>query len=269
MKNGLVSILVVSYNAEKYIEKTLQSCLLQTYSDFEILVLDNASSDRTVRVIKNFVDSSIILFENKENVGPYAGLNFLLDQARGEYIAIQDHDDIWFPEKIAKQVEFLENNKDFIACGTNTFYFYEGKNVLILNEKTFYTDFVDHTSLVFRNESFRYTETHHFADDHFEKKILLRNGKIACIQEGLTVHRIKSDGSNFSSHRFKLSFVQLYDFFDVFGFHVTSFMTLVDIFIGKYLSDRFIWFIRRNITQSKKKWVALQKFQKEHSKLSL
>ncbi len=261
-KSNLVSVLIVSYNAERYIEKTLRSCLNQTYSSLEILVLDNASDDKTVEIIKSLNDPRITLFEGKKNVGPYAGLNFLLDRAGGEYVAIQDHDDIWLPEKIAKQIDFLQNNDDSIACGTSTFYYFESKEVLILNKKSPYPNFVDHTSLVFRNKGFRYDINHTLADELFEKKTLLKEGKIYCLQEPLTVHRIKKGGGNLSSSRFTFSFKSVTDFFSVNAISARNFLYLVDLLFGKLISEDVVWFVRRKITLRSAEWISLDQFQK-------
>jgi glycosyltransferase involved in cell wall biosynthesis len=269
MKQGVVSILVVSYNAEKYIEKTLRSCLVQTYPDFEILVLDNASNDRTVELIRNLNDSRIILFEGRDNIGPYAGLNFLLDKANGEYIAIQDHDDIWLPEKLGKQIEFLKNNPEFIACGTNTFYYFEKRKILILNEKPEVADFVDHTSLVFRNKEFRYDSEHTLADEFFEKKTLSKAGKIGCDKNPLTIHRIKGDGTNLSSSRFSLSRKHLRDFFSVNAISFASFLYLFDLMSREFFPEKLLWFLRKKITLRNAKWTPLETFQKQFPETSL
>jgi len=261
-----ISILIVSYNAEKYIKKTINSCLNQTYKNIKILVLDNASKDGTVKIIKNIQarDSRLKVFENKENLGPYAGLNFLLEKAKGKYIAIQDHDDIWFPEKIEKQVEFLEKNKNFVACGTNAFYYYESRKLLILNKKSAVTNFVDHTSLMFRNQGFRYDEKYLLADEYFEKKILFSKGKIACLQVSMTIHRIKGDGTNLSSSRFKISLKNMKDFFVINKINFSSSVYFVDLLLGRYLPDRFIWFIRKNITQKNSIWISLKDFSEKY-----
>lgn len=269
MKQGLVSILVVSYNAEKYIEKTLLSCLAQMYPDFEILVLDNASSDRTVEVIKSMNNSRITLFEGRENIGPYDGLNFLLDKARGEYVAIQDHDDIWFPEKLMKQVEFLESNLEFIACGTDTFYYFEKRKTLILNTKKGATNFVDHTSLIFRNRGFRYDSKHTLADELFEKKTLSKSGKIGCIQDPLTVHRIKSDGTNLSSRRFSLNWRHIKDFFSVNDISFISILYLFDLMFRKFFPESLLWFLRKKITLRNAEWTTLETFQEQFPEISL
>jgi glycosyltransferase involved in cell wall biosynthesis len=267
----IISILIVSYNAEKYLEKTLQSCLNQTYKNVEILLLDNASKDKTIEIAKKikFSDRRLDIFESKKNIGPYGGLNFLLEKAKGEYIAIQDHDDIWFPEKIEKQVEFLNKNKDFIACGTNTFYFYESKDIFILNKKPFITDFVDHTSLVFRNKNFKYNTNYILTDEHFEKNILSKKGKIGCIQKPLTIHRIKSDGTNLSSSRFKFSLKNTKDFFEINGFSFNSCLYFFDLVVGKYFLNNFKWFIRKNITQRKSIRMKLKDFENKNPQIEL
>lgn len=269
MKLNLVSILVVSYNAEKYIEKTLQSCLAQTYLNFEILILDNASIDQTVEIIKSLNDSRITIFEGKENIGPYAGINFLLNQSKGEYIAIQDHDDVWFPEKIVKQVEFLKKNTECIACGSWTYFFFESRDVLILNKKPAYTDFVDHTTLVFRNEGFRYDLNHVLADEYFEKRILSISGKIHCFQGPLVVHRLKKGGGNLSSSRFTFTAGNIYDFFATNRMALQSIQYLAYLFVVQFLPERAVWWIRKNITLRNAEWISVEEFQKRFSEISL
>ncbi len=245
MEKKLVSILIVSYNAEKYIKKTIKSCLYQTYNNIEVLLLDNNSQDKTVEIIKKMEQQSsqLKIFQSEKNLGPYGGLNFLLEKARGEYIAIQDHDDIWFPEKIEKQVKFLERNKDFIACGTGTFYFYEKEKKFILDRHRKFTDFVDHTSLVFRNKGFRYNTNYLLADEYFEKKILEKDVPIFCLSEALNIHRIRNDKKNYSLHRFQFNLKTIKDFFEINGFRIGSFVYLSGIFVTKYFPNKITWLI--------------------------
>ncbi|HWR26648.1 MAG TPA: glycosyltransferase family 2 protein, partial [candidate division Zixibacteria bacterium] len=202
---NLVSILIVSHNAEKVIDKTVRSCLQQSYRNIELLILDNKSSDKTVGVINSFKDPRLCLYRTDQQINPYEGLNYLIERAAGDYIAIQDHDDIWFHEKIEKQVTFLNNNQDFVACGTNTYYFYEDRALLILIENPFIADIVNHTSLVFRKDHFRYDTDYLLSDEHFMRRVLRGFGKNACLQEPLCVHRIRADAGNLSSYRFSLS----------------------------------------------------------------
>ena len=107
MKDKLVSVLICTYNSWDYIFNTLQSVIFQTYKNIEILILDNNSSDETVNNIKSFKDPRIKIFEQNKNIWPYQWLNVLLEKAKGEYIAIQDHDDLRHPKKIEKQIELF------------------------------------------------------------------------------------------------------------------------------------------------------------------
>lgn len=265
MKNKLVSILIVSYNAEKYIEKTLSSCQNQTYQDLEILVLDNASNDETVKIIKDLDDSRIKLFEGKKNIGPYGGLNFLLEKAKGEYIAIQDHDDIWFPKKIEEQIDYLEKNKEEIACGTNTYYYYEDRGVLILDKRDQKISFVDHISLVFRNQGYRYDVNFLLTDEHFERIVLNGNkNKICCLSNPLTIHRIRKDRNNLSRVRFLFTKKNIRDYFFVRGISCRSGLDLVGIFIAKYFPPSLEWFLISKFVKAKSIRISLSNFRKTH-----
>ena len=96
----LVSILICTHNAENTIEQTLRTCLNQTYKNFEILIHDDQSKDKTLNIIKNIWDKRIKVVESWKKLWPYKGLNFLLYHAKWDYIAIKYHDDLWYPEKI-------------------------------------------------------------------------------------------------------------------------------------------------------------------------
>jgi len=110
----LVSVIISAYNAEKFLIPTLKSVLQQTYKNIEVLIFDDASRDNTYGLRKKITDDRIKRFRSEKNLGPYKGLNYLLDKAQGEYIAIQDHDDIWHSEKLEKQIDFLQKNKKYI-----------------------------------------------------------------------------------------------------------------------------------------------------------
>jgi len=255
MKSKLVSILIVSYNSEKFIAETIKSCLNQDYKKIELVILDNNSQDNTVEIINSFKDSRIRLYKSNENLGPYKGLNFLLNKIQGEFIAIQDHDDIWFPEKIKKQLNFLNNHKGFIACGTNVFYFFEERKKLIIKKFPEEVNYVNHTSLLFKNKDLRYDTKHIFPEEHFEKKKLAERGKIGCVQEGLTIHRIRGDGNNHSRERFNVSYNNIKSLFEINGFNLATFKYLTYLTLIKYIPSKIIWFYRENFTfRGQKKW---------------
>ena len=105
----LVSVIVPVYNSEKTIEKAIKSVVLQTYSNLQILVVDDCSTDNTVNIIKNMAqeDSRICYYINSKNLGVAETRNFACNQAKGTYIAFLDSDDEWYPEKLQLQLEYL------------------------------------------------------------------------------------------------------------------------------------------------------------------
>ena len=107
----LVSVIVPTYNIEKYIAKTIQSVLAQTYTNFELLIVDDESPDRSVEICRQFHDPRIKIISQK-NRGLAGARNGGIRYAQGDYIALLDGDDLWLREKLAKHIEHLENNPD-------------------------------------------------------------------------------------------------------------------------------------------------------------
>jgi glycosyltransferase involved in cell wall biosynthesis len=105
----LVSVIVPVYNAEKYIVATVQSVLDQTYANFELLLIDDGSPDRSIDLCQQFGDPRIRIVR-QENRGVAAARNHGVRLAQGEYIAFLDADDIWLPTKIAKHIHHLESS---------------------------------------------------------------------------------------------------------------------------------------------------------------
>ncbi|MBW4636270.1 MAG: glycosyltransferase family 2 protein [Iphinoe sp. HA4291-MV1] len=104
----LVSVIIPAYNAEAFISRTLQSIISQTYGNIEILVVDDGSRDKTVEIVESFAqkDSRIILLK-QSNSGVASARNLAIENSRGEYIAPIDADDIWYPQKLEKQVQCM------------------------------------------------------------------------------------------------------------------------------------------------------------------
>lgn len=105
-----VSVIIPSYNHSKYITQAIQSVLNQTYQDFEIVIVDDGSSDNSVEVIRRFNDIRIRLFCFEKNQGACVAIKKLIEEAWGEYIALLNSDDAFLPEKLEKQVMFLDNH---------------------------------------------------------------------------------------------------------------------------------------------------------------
>ena len=111
MKNyGLVSIVMPLYNCEQYIAKSIESVLNQTYEDWELLIVNDCSTDRSVEVVKSFNDKRIKLLSNEHNSGAALSRNYALREAKGKWIAFLDSDDSWVPTKLEEQLAFMDKN---------------------------------------------------------------------------------------------------------------------------------------------------------------
>jgi len=112
---NLVSIVTPSYNSSKYIKQTIQSVLSQTYENWELIVVDDCSTDNSVEIIKEFAvnNSKIRLLEFQINKGAAEARNAAISMAKGEFIAFLDSDDIWKPFKLEQQINFMGNELDF------------------------------------------------------------------------------------------------------------------------------------------------------------
>ncbi|MGB2762530.1 MAG: glycosyltransferase [Minisyncoccales bacterium] len=117
---SLVSIILPTYNRGTYIRRAVGSVLSQTYKEFELIIIDDGSTDETPKIISEFKrkNTRVKCITNKPNIGLVKSLNKGIKNAKGKYIARIDDDDSWCDsQKLEKQVEFLENNVDYIAVG--------------------------------------------------------------------------------------------------------------------------------------------------------
>ena len=177
MSNKKVSVIMSAYNAEKSIEKTMSSLLMQTYKNLEIIIADDGSTDRTYELLENFSQNNknISLIKNSENLGLTKSLNILLGLAKGYYIARQDADDYSNTKRISNQVRFITKHKlDAVTCRAQvinenrtipSFSYYLPKKILI-NYKNPYI----HGTLLIKkrviNEMNNYDENFYFAQDY-------------------------------------------------------------------------------------------------------
>jgi glycosyltransferase involved in cell wall biosynthesis len=118
----LVSVLMPVYNGEHYLRQAVDSILHQTFEDFEFIIINDGSTDNTLSILKDYTDPRIILLQNKQNKGLVATLNYGLSVVRGQYIARMDADDIAFPHRLEKQVQFMESNPSVGLLGTNVIF---------------------------------------------------------------------------------------------------------------------------------------------------
>lgn len=113
-----VTVLLPVYNGEKYLRETLESILAQTWKDFELLIVDDGSTDRSAEIIASFDDKRIRVLSNPERLKLSGALNRGLREARGEHIARMDADDIAFPQRLQSQIDFMRRRPETGICGT-------------------------------------------------------------------------------------------------------------------------------------------------------
>jgi len=118
-KNPRVSVLMSVYNGERYLREAVESILDQTFADFEFIIVDDGSTDNTWQILQSYAASEprIVLVQNETNVGVPGSLNRGLGLARGQYIARMDADDVSLPERLAKQVAFLDEHDEVGVVG--------------------------------------------------------------------------------------------------------------------------------------------------------
>ncbi|CAD7803951.1 Putative glycosyltransferase EpsE [Chryseobacterium aquaeductus] len=118
IKHPKISVVMPVYNGEKYLVEAIDSILNQTYSDFELLLINDGSKDATESIILSYSDERIVYVKNEENLGLIKTLNKGIDLARGEFIARMDQDDISHQKRFEKQIKIFEENNEVGVCGT-------------------------------------------------------------------------------------------------------------------------------------------------------
>ncbi len=143
----LVSIIIPTYNSEKYLPDSIKSALRQTYKNIEIIVIDDGSTDKTKEIVSSYIKlyRSRIFYIYQENAGPGIARNRGIAESQGDYIAFLDADDIWEKEKLSEQMHLFKKNKNCVFIHTDYKYFDEIKergntDFAILEKKKFRND---------------------------------------------------------------------------------------------------------------------------------
>ena len=116
----LISVIIPTYNKSQYLKEAIESVLNQTYKNIEIIIVDDGSTDNTEKIARSFQGTRIIYFFQK-NKGPAGARDSGIKKAQGEYVAFLDSDDLWLPEKLERQIEFMERNSEIGLLGTGCY----------------------------------------------------------------------------------------------------------------------------------------------------
>ena len=219
----LVSIIMPTYNSGEFLPETIGSVLNQTYKNWELLIVDDGSTDNTLLISEEYAakDNRIKVFPLGYNSGiPAIPRNHGIRNAKGDYIAFLDSDDIWLSDKLRKQVDFLENNRDIFLLYAKCIIEKDGKQLgitpkkpksgYIFNDLFFNFNFIDCLSVIMRNRN--ENNTYFFDQDRELASVedyalwldISRKEKISFINEPLGIYKINPKGisaSGFSNFK--------------------------------------------------------------------
>jgi len=201
----LVSVILPVYNADLYLKEAIDSILNQTYQNFELIIINDKSTDNSKHIISNYTDKRINYYENLKNEGLVYTLNRCLKIAKGIFITRMDADDISLPLRFKKQVDFLKLYQEIDLIGSN--YYTIDKNGKVLNRVKYPLNYEDikfgllfnsvlcHPSIMFRRKLidlnyFIYENEYFPAEDYHLWTSLIQNIKIGNINDYLILYRI-------------------------------------------------------------------------------
>jgi len=212
-----ISVILTSFNHEKYIQQAIDSVLCQSFEDFELIIWDDASTDNSWEIIKSYTDNRIKIFRNEKQKRGIWGINQSISNiANGHYIAIHHSDDIWEHDKLQKQVSYLDANSHVGAVFTwvqtidengtltsNEWFNQEQQSRwTLLNQLFSEQNHLNHPSVLIRKKCYEDIGLYRFglaqtADAEMWSRLLLKC-PVHIINEKLTLHRLFSDDSNTS-----------------------------------------------------------------------
>lgn len=199
-----LSVLMPAYNGERYLRQAVASVLSQTYEDFELVIVDDCSTDRTAEILASFADPRLRILRNEVNLGVVGSLNRAMDVAEGRYIARMDADDLCLPTRFARQVAFLDRHPDVTLVGTSKFILTAGQlradmrpidlDPVLLRCLFYFSNPIAHPTMMFRSDIVGELGTYlspqlQYAEDFDFSHRVLALGRIAIMPERLLVYR--------------------------------------------------------------------------------
>lgn len=203
-----VSVVMPVYNAAPYLKDAIHSILTQTYHDFEFIIVDDGSTDRSGEIIKSFIDARIV-FLQQENRGLAYSLNRGIRESSGKYIARMDADDISLSDRLRLQVAFLNHHPEYVAVGSNAIVLDQtGGELYKVKMPTEHEEIISrlpynpiffHSSVMYLRSVFLscggYNEKiFHFFEDQILWNLMARNGKLYNLSDPLIKYRLTPTG---------------------------------------------------------------------------
>lgn len=210
----LVSVLLLCYNAEKYIRQCIDGILDQSYNKFELLIINDGSTDQTAQILQEYNDRRITYVKNEINRGIVYSVNRLLSLAKGKYITRFDADDIMHKDSLLKRVEFLDNHRDHVMVGCNHYVIDSANQPKSLMQYP-HDDMRLKTLMFFRNpflqssvmmrsdilKKLKYSEKYKHCEDYYLWFKIATRGKIFNMPDFLTSYRVHADSDSIRNNR--------------------------------------------------------------------
>lgn len=213
MIDGLVSIIMPAYNAEKYIKESIESVLAQTYKNWELIIIDDCSKDGTINIIKQYqiFDNRIRVISLKCNAGVADARNRGMELAKGRYIAFLDSDDLWLDIKLEEQIRFMQQKQIYFSFSKYCRFTDEKKGKVVdvptcVNyQKALYGNPIGCLTVCLDRrfiQEFKFSKQRH--EDYIAWLNILKNNNICAygISKVLALYRV-GNGSSLSSNKLK------------------------------------------------------------------
>ena len=209
MERGKVSLIMTVYNGERFLREAIESCLEQTYSNLELIIMDDGSIDSSLEIINSFHDDRIILLLNESNKGQSYSRNRGIKESTGEYIAIMDADDVAYPDRIEGQIDYLKFEGADICFSWADLIDSEGNvigvkrttvNQNLLRAKLLFECPLIHPTAFWRKSVFVlnnlwYDEQYTYAQDYELWSRAIRQVNFAVLEESLLKFRFRNEAS--------------------------------------------------------------------------
>ncbi|MBU5430215.1 glycosyltransferase [Kineothrix sp. MSJ-39] len=252
MTEGLVSVIMPSWNTGEYLAEAIQSVIDQTYTKWELIIVDDCSTDQTDEIIALFHDDRIRYFKNDRNSGAALARNRALQKACGEWIAFLDSDDLWNPEKLEKQIDFMLQN-GYVFSYTEYEKIDEGGNALgivvtgpvVIRKKEIYRyDYIGHLTMMYNVKEFGMVQIKNISknNDYAIRLQLYKRDGACCylLNENLAKYRIRKKSISHDSLLKKIkSHYELFRICDSQSVWLAGIFTIRNMFYGVLKKIRY------------------------------
>ncbi|MBQ7863265.1 MAG: glycosyltransferase family 2 protein [Lachnospiraceae bacterium] len=223
MVDGLVSVIMPSWNTAKFIGESIQCVINQTYQNWELLIVDDCSTDNTDDIVASFNDDRIKYFKNEKNSGAALTRNRAMREAQGEWIAFLDSDDLWMPEKLEKQICFMKEHDYVLSYTEYEKIDEEGKKLDVyvtgpekVNKRKMYNyDYIGQLTMMYSAKHFGLIQIKDIKKNNdyaIRLQLYKRAGTCAyLLKENLALYRVRR--VSISHDKFRRKFKSHYDLF--------------------------------------------------------